>query len=210
MGVDGDVLVQLVHELPSAFFAHDLDPGIDRLVTGAGRCRVGHHDAVFVDWVGKVHPSRWLRHVLFATLDGVVAHHRQPSVHTGPAHRRFVASECGFDLVSALGGVGLQHVHRVKQRHAGGAQAPDHIGAGVVFFSQQARSNDPGGVPYPGDFNIWVVGFKGLFVGADLVGLEGAVDGDSGFLRQGRCCDERRHHQGRGAQHQFAGACFEH
>ena len=32
MGVDRDVLVQLVHELPGSFLAHDLDPGIHRLV----------------------------------------------------------------------------------------------------------------------------------------------------------------------------------
>src|SRR4029077_1701566 len=48
MRVDRNVLVQAVHELPAFGFAHDLQPGRDREITGAGRGRMRHHDLALV------------------------------------------------------------------------------------------------------------------------------------------------------------------
>ena len=82
----------------------------------------------------------------------------------------------GIELVHTLGCIRLEIAFVGQQLEAGRRQSPDHVGFGVGFLGQQFGGDDAGGIAYPLDVEIGVVGFDGFLESRQFVGLDGGIN----------------------------------
>ena len=201
MGIAGDVLVQVVHELPAALLAPHLQPARDVEEAGARRVGVGHDHMALVDGLGQVLPRARQGQVVLLRLHGVVTDGRDPGPLTDP-QRRFVGGiNIGLvQLVHALRGVALEIALVGQQHQAGRGQAPHDVGPGIGLLGEQLGGDDAGGIADPFDIYIRVVLLELPLEHCQLVGLDGGVDkqvrlGHGGPT--GKAKGEERHGHGR-------------
>ncbi|MNF83348.1 hypothetical protein D3C84_656710 [compost metagenome] len=184
MGVAVDVLVQAVHELPALLLAHGLQPARDAQVAGAGGAGVGHDHLALVDGLGEIGPAGRRRYSLLLCLYLVEADGAEEGVQTNPVGLGLAVTKTAVELLQPLGGVTGQHLLLIELHQAGGGQSPHHIGLGLGFLRQQPGCDHPGGVTHPLDVDIRVLALKCRLQLAELLRLEGGVDGEIG---RGQC-----------------------
>ena len=116
MCVAGNVAMQVIHELPAAFFTKHLQPAGNVKEAGARRVRVRHDHVTGIHWIRQVFPGfRRLQACLFS-LDSVVANGSNPGVHADPCRWVVAINEFLVEFVYAGRGVGLQHTLRLQQK----------------------------------------------------------------------------------------------
>ena len=176
MRVGGDVLVQLVHEGPALLLAHQLQPGRDHQIAGAGRGRVRHDDLPLVFGLGQVGPARRLRQALRLGLDRVEAERRRPDVHADPARRVGGIAHQRLDVGEPGRRVGHEHALLLQQHQRGRGQAHHDVGLRIVLLRQQLGGDDAGRIAHPLDVDVGIGGLEGRLVGLELIGLERRID----------------------------------
>ena len=165
-GVDGDVLVQPVHELPALLLAHELEPAGDRQIAGAGRGRVRHHHLALVLGLGEVGPARRLRRFLFLLgLGGVEADDAEEGVHADPGVGVLAAPEDRLQRRRALGRVGLEHAHAFSNSSRARGGEAQTLSARGLSFSARKRA-----VMTPVESRTQTISMSGI------VGLEGLLE----------------------------------
>jgi hypothetical protein len=96
----------------------------------------------------------------FFAFHGVEADGGRPQIHAHPGRRGCRIAHGGAHLGQVPGRIGLQHALLVQQHQRGGGHAPDHIGLGIGFFGQQARSDDAGAVAHKLQLDLGMGFFK--------------------------------------------------
>jgi hypothetical protein len=126
--------------------------------------------------LGQIRPGSWRAKAVLLGLDGVEADCGHPGVHTRPVRRVALVLELGIQLVQANRGVWLQHAFLFHQQQAGGGQAPDDIGLGVVFLGQQLGGDDTSGIPHPLDLDVGIVLVETGGVLLEVLGFHRRID----------------------------------
>ena len=114
-----DVLVQSVHELPSAAFSgvvtKQSEPRSNVEESGAARRWIRHDDLAFVDGFGQVFPSLGLGNIFLCRFDRVEANRRAPYVHAEPCRWILFVAILRLNSSQARRGISLQHALFVEQ-----------------------------------------------------------------------------------------------
>ncbi len=165
---------------PALLLAHQLQPGRDHQIAGAGGGRVRHGHLALVFGLGEVGPAMAGFGSPFASgLDRVEAQGRGPDVHADPLRR--------------IGRIAHQSARCRRARPAHRACSMPSLSSsisevaarpittsacGLRLLGQKLGGDDAGRIADPVDVDAGIGGLEGRLVGLELVGLERRVDGE--------------------------------